>query len=62
MAAVRELLSTAIDRSDVTGRVVNNATEATSPSDATARSGTMRYSAFCRYSMEGISARSAEPS
>ena len=42
MAAVRELLSTAMDRSDVTGRVVNSATEATSPSDATARSGTRR--------------------
>ena len=42
VAAVRELLSTAMDRREVAGRVVKSATDATSPSEATAGPGTIR--------------------
>ena len=51
---VRELVSSAIDRTSLIGFDAISNTDATGPRDAIARSGTMRYGPPRRYSIEGI--------
>ena len=58
---VRELVSSASDRTRPIGTFVKMATDATGPSDATAQSGTIAYPSPRRYSIDGISPRSISP-